>query len=363
MTRRLLTIRELNRATLARQHLLVRASLSPLELIRQLVAIQGQEPDAPYIGLWTRLQAFPRSELMQLLEAKQVVKSLSIRGTLHLLVTEDYLRFHPVLQPVGSRHLHLVAAKTEGFDMQHMEGSMRAFLREQPRTRAQVQQKIGELYPRMGTAHMASSLSMHLALLHLPQSAAWGATGKRLLTEAETWLGRAPVASPEAREELVLRYLAAFGPASVKDMQVWSGLSKMQEIFERLRSRLCTFRDEQGRELFDLPDAPRPAADVPAPVRFLPCFDNLILAHEERCRVVADQYRWVAIQGMNTFLLDGFVKGTWKTQRSGSAARLLIEPFATLSTRDRHELEVEGGRLLRWIDEDAERYEIQFQTD
>jgi hypothetical protein len=162
-----------------------------------------------------------------------------------------------------------------------------------------------------------------------------------------------------------VRYLGAFGPAGVKDAQTWSGLTRLGEVFERLRPRLSTFRDERGRELFDLPDAPRPDPDTPAPPRFLPEFDNLILSHADRARVIADDYRR-ALASKNgmvpaTFLVDGFVRGTWKTQRTHGKATLVIEPFEALSGKDRDVLAEEGERLLRFMaqPEGAEPYEIR----
>jgi hypothetical protein len=161
---------------------------------------------------------------------------------------------------------------------------------------------------------------------------------------------------------LVLRYLAAFGPASVKDVQTWSGLSQLQDVFKSLKPGLRTFRDEQGNELFDLPDSPLPPADVPTPPRFLPEFDNLLLSHADRSRFVPVEYRKAVYLSVGrvraTFLLDGFVRGTWKTERTKNVARLIIEPFEPLPPQARSALLEEGERLVRFVEDSAQEFEV-----
>jgi hypothetical protein len=163
---------------------------------------------------------------------------------------------------------------------------------------------------------------------------------------------------------MVVRYLGAFGPATVKDVQTWSGLTRLGQVFDWLRPRLRTFRDEHGKELFDLPDAPRPDPDTPSPPRFLPDFDNLILSHVDRTHVIASEYRKVIASknGMvpTTVLVDGFVRGTWKTERARGKATLVIEPFETLAKKDRGALSEEGERLIRFTGEDAKAFEVRF---
>jgi hypothetical protein len=202
-------------------------------------------------------------------------------------------------------------------------------------------------------------------LVQVPPRGVWGKSGPAAHTTAEAWLGRSLDSDPSL-EEMVVRYLGAFGPATVKDAQTWSGLTRLGGMVDRLRPRLLSFRDEHGGEMFDLPDAPRPDPDVPAPPRFLPEFDNLILSHADRTRVIADEYR-KAIASKNgmvpaTFLVDGFVRGTWKTERSRGKATLLIEPFEPLAKNDRDALVEEGERLVRFmaVPEGVETFEIWF---
>ncbi|MDQ3639260.1 MAG: winged helix DNA-binding domain-containing protein [Actinomycetota bacterium] len=212
--------------------------------------------------------------------------------------------------------------------------------------------------PRRAVRHL-------VPLVQVPPRGVWGESGPAAHTTAEAWLGR-PLDRDPSLEELVVRYLGAFGPATVRDVQAWSGLTRLGEVVDRLRPRLLSFRDERGRELFDLPDAPRPDPDTPAPPRFLPEFDNLILSHADRTRVIADEYR-KAIASKNgmvpaTMLVDGFVRGTWKTERSRQKATLVIEPFEALAKKDRGALAEEGERLVRFMaePEDSEAYEVRF---
>jgi hypothetical protein len=362
MTERILTRRDLNRAALARQFLLEPAALAPLAALRHLIALQGQVSNAPYIGLWTRLRAFQRADLTDLLENRQVVRASSLRGTLHLLAAEDYVAIHPILQPALSRNLQLFARRSADFDIEQFAAQMRAYLREQPRTASEMRAQMETLYPGMGRPQIVDAVRMHLALIQLPPAGTWGFTGKPRHAEAAIWLGRSLTVPESGARALVLRYLAAFGPASVQDMQVWSGLTRLQGIIDALKPELCAFRDERGRELFDLPDAPRPPADCIAPPRFLPEYDNLLLAYADRRRVMADAYypRVFSVNGgvRGTILVDGFVAGAWKIARLREARRLLIEPFAPLAEPERAALLAEAKRLLRWIADDAQPFAI-----
>jgi hypothetical protein len=367
MAERILTLRELNRATLARQFLLERTSLRPLDAINHLVALQGQVSNAPYIGLWTRLHSFQREELTALLTRRQVVRASSLRGTLHILTAQDYLLLHPVLQPTLSRHLHLFTRQAEGFDLDLFCNAMRAYIQERPRTGVELRAKMEELCPGMGKQHIADAVRMHLTLIQPPPAGTWGFTGKPAHVEASAWLGRPLADSQAGWHQLIMRYLAAFGPASVKDIQKWSGVARLKHEIEVLRPELLVFRDEQGRELFDLPSAPRPAADVPVPVRFLPEFENLLLSYAERGRIMADVYYNFIFSNngliSSTFLIDGFVRGIWKVKRTPTSAILVIEPFEPLSRQVQNELQEEGERLMRWLSDGAEAFTIQLSRE
>ena len=365
MAERLLTLRELNRATLARQFLLERVEMAPLDMLARLMGMQAQVHNAPYIGLWTRLRSFQRAELTRLLELRQVVKAPLMRSTLHLMTTDDFVALRLALQPamIAQKLQPFFDARTNGIDREQFTILLREYLREQPRTSNELHTRFGEFFPGLGSGYMKDAIRAHIPLVQVFPSGAWGFTGKPAHSEAATWLGERALAPAESGQRpLLLRYLAAFGPASVQDMQTWSGLPRLQEVVNALRPELLTFRDERGRELFDLPNAPRPKGESPAPVRFLPDFDNLLFSHANRRRVITDEYRTVMgnIRVSSAFLVDGFVRGIWQIKATRATTTLLLKPFEPLTVQDRQDLLVEGEQLMRWISGVADSYEIQF---
>jgi hypothetical protein len=362
-----LGMRALNRATLERQMMLRRRTLSAEEAIEHLVGLQAQAPNPPYVGLWTRLEGFHPDQLARLILERRAVRVALMRNTVHLVSARDCLKLRPLVQPVIDRGLYANRANragVEGVDVEALSAAGRALLEKRPRTAGELGVLLRERWPESDPASLARAVRHLVPLVQVPPRGVWGMSGQTTHTTAEAWLGR-PLDPDPSPEEMVVRYLGAFGPAGVKDAQTWSGLTRLGEVVDRLRPRLSTFRDERGRELFDLPDAPRPDPDTPAPPRFLPEFDNLILSHADRTRVIADDYR-KTIASRNgmvpaTFLVDGFVRGTWKTQRTRGKATLVIEPFEALSGNDRDALAEEGERLLRFMaqPQGAEPYEIR----
>jgi hypothetical protein len=364
MAKHTLNQRELNRATLARQFLLERSSLAPSVALEHLVAMQGQVSNAPYIGLWTRLQDFQRADLAALIERREVVRASSLRCTLHLLRANDYFSIHPLLQPKFSRNLHIFASHTPDFDLASFTAEMRAYIQERPRTAAELRLRMAELYSGMGQPRIVDAVRIYLALVQTLPAGLWGFTGKPKHTEASSWLGPHATVREGGMQDLFRRYLAAFGPATVQDFQAWSGLAGVKQALDVQQLHLLTFRDEHGRELLDLPDAPRPPADTPAPVRFLPDFDNLLFSHADRSRVLAENVRTSLFVDNSTcaaFLVDGFVRGRWKIKNKESGAALSIETLDTLDEPTRQKLESEGRQLIAWVFGGTQPFEIEFR--
>jgi hypothetical protein len=363
MANRILGLRELNRATLARQMLLERERLPVPAAIERLVGLQAQLASAPYVGLWTRLRDFSRAALAQLIEDRTVIKATLMRATLHLFTGEDYLRFRATLQPALTGAGSAIARQRgANFDLDQLLAAARRFIAEKPRTFAEISDMVARHRPDQDVGVMRYTVRTHLPLVQVPITGGWSYAHKPEFTLAESWLGR-PIPAEDNLRELVFRYLAAFGPAAVTDAQTWMGM-KLKDTFEKLRPELQTYRDEGRRELFDLPDQPLAAADRPAPVRFLPEFDNLLLSHSNRRRVIADQHRpKVYLPGLRvaaTILVDGFVGGVWKIEKTKTAATLVIEPFGKLNKKDRAALSEEGERLVRFIEAEAKSFDLRF---
>ncbi len=366
MAERTLSLRELNRATLARQLLLRRWKMSAAEAIEHLVGMQAQAPSPPYLGLWTRLKGFRSDELACLILDRRAVRIALMRNTVHLVTARDFLALRPLLQPVFDRGLYANRANRagiEGVDIEALVAAARTLLEERPRAAKELGELLREWWPDRDPASLARAIRHLMPLVQVPPRGVWGKSGQTVHTTAEAWLGR-PLDLDPSLDEMVVRYLGAFGPATVKDLQTWSGLTRLGEVIERLRPRLRAFRDEHGKELFDLSHAPRPDPDTPAPARFVPEFDNLILSHADRSRVIADDYR-KAIASKNgmvpaTMLVDGFVRGTWKAERTRKRAKISIRPFERLPKGDRDALIEEGERLVRFVGEDAESFEVRF---
>ncbi len=359
-----LTTRALNRATLERQMLLRRVHASAEDALERLVGLQAQTPTSPYYALWSRLAGFQPQELAELITGRHAVRMALMRSTIHLVTARDCLPLRALLQPMLERGLKGSWGKRlAGVDPPAVAAAGRVLLAEQPRTFSELGAVLRERWPHADGDAMAQAVRTHVPLVQVPPRGVWGQGGLARHVPAQTWLGdEAP--APMTREDLVMRYLAAFGPASAADAQAWSGLTGLRTVVEALRPRLRVFRDEQGRALYDLPDAPRPDGDTDAPPRLLPDYDNLLLSHADRTRVVSDEHRRMAytVNGVNpgTFLVDGFVGGFWKASREGACAVVKIRPFSRLSAAARRALAAEAEQLLRFAEPDATDRDVRF---
>lgn len=364
-----LSRRALNRATLARQLLLERTLLPVTDALEHLAGMQAQAPNAPYVGLWTRLDGFRSDELAQLIWERGAVRASLMRATIHLVTAADFVALRPVVRRVLERGYAAspFGRNLAGLDVAELLAAARVLLDAEPRSRAALGALLSPHWPDRDPASLAYAATYLMPMVQVPPRGIWGRTGPVAWTDAETWLGRS-VGSDPTPDSMVLRYLTAFGPATVMDVQTWSGLTRLREVLERLRPQLRTFRDDNGRELFDLPDAPRPDPDTPAPPRFLPEYDNLLLSHADRSRVVvADStQRSPAIPlfpgnggTRGTVLLDGFWQGMWKIAREPDRALLVIEPFIPLSTTDVAAITAEGALLLAFAAGDVGRHDVK----
>jgi Winged helix DNA-binding domain len=365
VARDVLTAKALNRATLDRQLLLGRSQRSVLDVVHHLVGMQAQVPLNPYLGLWSRLDHFAPDDLGRLLLDRQVVRIVVMRGTLHLVTADDCLLLRPLMQPVLdaelARHRDYGPALA-GVDLTPVLAFARTFLAERARTGTELRDAFAARFPDLDAAALAYACRNRLAFVQVPPRGVWGRSAKVTSTTAEAWLGRPLVADPSI-DAVVLRYLGAFGPSTVADISSWSRLTGMREVVERLRPGLRTFLDECGRELFDLPDAPRPDPDSPAPPRFLPEYDNVLLSHADRSRFVGDDRRgrpWAAHTIHGTVLHDGMLAGTWNIERDrSSGAATLVLDHVRLTARARASITAEGLRFLDFHEAGATSHDVR----
>jgi Winged helix DNA-binding domain len=357
VTAPVLSRRELNRAILERQMLLRRESASAIEVMERLVGMQAQVPTNPYTALWSRIEGFDPLELSDDLAERRAVRAVMLmRTTIHLVSARDCLEIRPLIQPVVERQWGYspFARALAGLDIDEVLAASLELLAERPQTSNAIGKRLAERWPDRDVQALGQAARTLVPMVQIPPRGLWGRGGQPVLETAERWLG-APLATNPSLDDLVVRYLAAFGPASVKDIGIWSWLSRLGEVVERLRPGLRTFRDEAGRELFDVPDGPLPDPDTPAPVRLLPEFDNLLLSHDDRSRIGDPAYKgrpwW-----HGSVLVDGFLEGTWKPERRKDGITLHIGFYRSLTDAERAEVEAEATRLAGFLAPDGERH-------
>ncbi|WP_370947496.1 winged helix DNA-binding domain-containing protein [Amycolatopsis sp. cg5] len=362
MTERL-SRRALNRATLERQLLLRRAKMSALEAIEHLGGLQAQAPFPPYYALWARLQGFKQEELARLLLDREVVRIALMRGTVHLVTAADALAWRPLLQCIYDRDLERNtqhAANLRGLDHDQLAKTARDLLTERPHSTPELGAALATHWPDRAPASLNHAARGLLPLVQIPPRGIWGKSGQTTYATAEDWLGR-PLDTQATPAQLILRYLAAFGPATVQDVQAWAGITRLGEIAATLDLR--KYLDEDGRELLDLPHATVPDPDTPAPPRLLGPFDQTILSYADRTRIISDPYRkrMITQNGIvkGALLANGEVRGWWETKKS----TIILTPFEKLTKRDLAALESAADRLIRWATPTAETHTVQVTPD
>lgn len=367
-----LSPRALNRAMLERQLLLQRCELPVVDAVERLVGLNAQDPNPPYLALWNRLESFAIEDLTAAIEHRTVVRSTLMRATQHIVSVADFRLIRPVVAPLLRRvQRNGFGRRTAGIDLDALVAEARALLADgRTLTRPELGRLLAEHHPGADATALAWTIQYLEPLIHPAPSGTWNSHGPVLITTAN-WTSTPP-ATGDAPEDgvvpgasgadvgrVIRRYLAAFGPATVADARSWSGVAGLRTVFEQLRPELRVYADESGRELFDVPDAPEPVADQPAPVRFLPPFDAPVLAYADRTRVMTDEVRRQVIDGAAVsavVLVDGTVAATWTIAPADEAVELTVRPLRTLSSDDLSAVEAEGYRLLAFVTPDAEHH-------
>ncbi|TPQ23759.1 winged helix DNA-binding domain-containing protein [Streptomyces sporangiiformans] len=356
-----LDTRALNRATLARQLLLDRADVPVLDAVAHLGGLQAQEPQEPFVGLWSRLRAFDPAVLSNLLTERRLVRTHLMRRTVHLVTAADILAWRARHDSMlRQRVLGVYRRELDGIDLDELAAAGRAVMADdEPRSMTELARALTERWPTPGPRALGEMLIALIPVAQLPPRGLWRTrAGVRNLL-LSSWLGReidppASDGSDPVGQALVRRYLAAFGPAASADLRAWCGLAGLPAAVAAIREELVTFRDERGRELLDLPDAPRPDPDTPAPVRFLPAFDNALLGYHDRSRIIDDAHRGLSVAGARVVLVDGRVAATW----SVTADAVMVTPLRRFSRADRTTV-AEQGRALASFLSDNDRHRVQ----
>ncbi len=342
--------------------LLGRERAGVVKAVEQLLALQAQVPRPPHVALWSRLQKFDREHLLKALHARTLVRGTMMRGTLHIMSAKDFLAFRMALQPALTAGMMSVVGKGPIPSIDTLVTAGRSAFGRKARPFADVRAALQSRFPDAHDRSMGYAVRMQLPLVQVPlDGESWGFAAESDFALAEHWL-KTKVGSGAGAGALVLRYLAAFGPASAADIQGWLGIRGVADVLAPLREKLVVFQDPRGREVFDLPKAPRPGAGVDAPVRFLPEYDSVILAHADRSRLIDEAHRKALITKNlivpATFLIDGRVAGTWKIERKKAAATLRLTPFTPIPKPAKTAIDEEGQALLHFVEPDATTFAV-----
>lgn len=358
-TPRILDRRTLNRTLLERQGLLRREPGRVADVVEHLVGMQAQEPQNPFVALWNRLESFDPAELDRLMLDRETVRTTLMRTTLHLVTARDAIALRPLFAPVLARTL--VSQRTfriglEGLDLDEVAAFGAERLAGEPMSATMLRPLLAERWPDRDPAVLMMAVRYLVPLVQAPPRGLWRQARQPLLATLESWVGRSPAHGDV--DALVMRYLAAFGPASSSDVRTWSWLTGLAPVIARLRPRLRTFRDESGRELLDVLDGVIIDGSTPAPPRFLPEYDNVFLSHADRSRIVAGPLS-VERYARGTLLVDGFVAAGWRVERGNGDAILEIHPFHAWSAGEHDQVMAEAHALLAFVAPDPTDHEVK----
>ncbi|MGW5381401.1 winged helix DNA-binding domain-containing protein [Nocardia sp. NPDC003963] len=350
-----LSTRALNRATLARQLLLERTDLPVLDTVAHLCGLQAQEPQEPFVGLWSRIRAFDPAILDDLLTTRRVVRTHLMRRTVHLVTADDALAWRARHgEMLRQRVLGVYRRELDGVDLDELAtAGWDLMAAGRPHTMPELGRALAARWPAAGSRALGETVIAALVpAVQLPPRGLWRRKSGARTVPLTWWLGRAidppaPEGADPVGEALVLRYLAAFGPAAVADLRAWCGLAGLPRAVAAARGKLIAFRDEQGRELLDLPDAPRPDPDTPAPVRFLPAFDNAILGYHDRSRIIDHAHRGLSVAGARVVLVDGRVAATWTCD----TAALTVTPLRRFTRAERAAVAGHAAEVAAFVGE------------
>ena len=352
----------MNRTTLGRQLLLERAEHTPAAVMELLVGMQAQNPHDPYYALWSRLEEFDPESLSGMIERGEALRGALMRATLHISTTSDFLFLRSHLQETLAAVLGSTsfAKDTAGMDRAALLDQGRTLLEEQPMTRADLGRALEERWPKVPGASMAQVVTYLLPLIQVPPRGLWGRSGAATWTTIETWVGSG-LSNVSDFETIVMRYLAVFGPATISDMRVWSRLNGLRKVVDGMRDRLRTLRGEDGSELLDHPDAPILDEDTPAPPRFLPEYDNVLLGHSDRSRFFIPGI--VPAGWVGNLLVDGVFSGWWRIVRNGKTSQLEVHLLRKVPRTELRAVEEEAERLHIFAASDATRRELLVHED
>lgn len=355
-----LSARTLNRTLLQRQHLLERTSLTALDVTEHLLGLQAQEPQPPYLSLWSRIRDFDPESLSLALEARTAVRLLLMRGTIHLVTPADAMVLRAFVQPMLDKLARTNQSSRPAADVprERLVAAARAAFDDGPLPVRRLGEVLAEEFPAVPAAALASSARELLPLVQVPPRGRWGLSGGVVYQLLDRWLGFDPdaAAASEPGEaslsaDVVRRYLRAFGPATPADVATWSGRTGLRPVFVAMKDELTSYRDPDGRELFDLEGLPLADPDQAAGVRLLGRYDNVWLSHDRRDRVTPDpdkRKRWMGVNGGVgcTVFVDGALEGLWRQTASG---KVELELFRTLDRTEQQQLDDEVAALEAFL--------------